>query len=513
MGSSSLVETIVTVLLAWLGQFPVTWQDFLLFFFLLLGPNPITNIEVLFPFLSKGHTIPILHLARLLLHRGIAVTVFTTPGNRPFIAKSLVDTSASIIDIPYPENIPDMPAGVESTDALASMSLFVPFCRATKLMQSEFERKLQSLPLVSFMVSDGFLWWTLKSATKFGVPRLAFFGMSQYSYNVSKAVGESRLLLGPESDDELITVTQFPWIKVTKNDFVPEIFKTDSNSPELELFQDQMITTINSYGFVVNSFYEMEKTFIDSWNCEERLKLWCVGPLCLAEPPKVEHEHQNKPSWIKWLDQKLDQGCSVLYVAFGSQAEISSEQLEEIAIGLEESKVNFLWVIRKTKESELDGGFEERVKERFSAERVVLESICAAVPILAWPMLAEQPLNARMVVEEIKAGLRVETCDGTVRGFVKWEGLMKMVKELMAGEMGKEVRKKVKELAELAKMAMEENSGSSWKTFDSLINELCNKKIVIQALEDITGEGTIGLALSFPVLFFSNFLNSQQSAQ
>ena len=71
----------------------------------------------------------------------------------------------------------------------------------------------------------------------------------------------------------------------------------------------------------------------------------------------------------------------------------------------------------------------------------------------------------------------METCDGTVRpGFVKWEGLMKMVRELMEGEMGKEVKKKVKALAELAKMAMEENSGSSWKTLDLLINELCHKK-------------------------------------
>ncbi|WMV15165.1 hypothetical protein MTR67_008550 [Solanum verrucosum] len=39
----------------------------------------------------------------------------------------------------------------------------------------------------------------------------------------------------------------------------------------------------------------------------------------------------------------------------------------------------------------------------------VVESICAKVPILAWPMMADQHLNARMVVEEIKIGLRVET--------------------------------------------------------------------------------------------------------
>ncbi|XWS32783.1 hypothetical protein CRYUN_Cryun22dG0019200 [Craigia yunnanensis] len=273
--------------------------------------------------------------------------------------------------------------------------------------------------------------------------------MGQYALSVSKAVAADGLLFGPESDDELVTVTRFPWIKVTRNEFEPVFSKPYPDStPMMELFMDQVIATSNSYGKLVNSFYEMDKYFIDCWSREEKLKVWCVGPLCHAEPPKVEHEHesQKKPSWIKWLDEKLDQGCSVL-----------------------------------KKESELDEGFEERVKERGVVVREwvdqreilmhqsvqgflshcgwnsVLESICAGVPILACPMLAEQPLNARMVVEEIKAGLRVKTCDGTVRsGFVKWEGLMKMVRELMEGEMGKEVRKKVKELAELDKMATEE---------------------------------------------------------
>ncbi|KAK8497435.1 hypothetical protein V6N13_052977 [Hibiscus sabdariffa] len=90
-------------------------------------------------------------------------------------------------------------------------------------------------------------------------------------------------------------------------------------------------------------------------------------------------------------------------------------------------------------------------------------------------MLAEQPLNARMVVEEIKVGLRVDSgCNGMKPGFVKWEGLVKMVKELMEGEMGKQVRKRVREVAEMDKMAVAEDSGSSWKTLNLLIHELCN---------------------------------------
>ena len=188
-------------------------------------------------------------------------------------------------------------------------------------------------------------------------------------------------------------------------------------------------------------------------------------------------------------------------MAFGSQAEVSPEQIKEIAMALEESNVNFLWVIRK-KESELpDIGFENRVKNRglvvrdwvdqreilmhesvqgflsHSGWNSVLESICAGVPILAWPMMAEQPLNAKMVVEEIKVGLRVETCDGSVKGFVKWEGLKKMVIALMEGDEGKDVRKKTKAVAGTAKKAVHEG-GSSWFSLDSLINEICQGQTV-----------------------------------
>ena len=161
--------------------------------------------------------------------------------------------------------------------------------------------------------------------------------------------------------------------------------------------------------------------------------------------------------------------------------------------------MNFLWVIRKSESEISDDKFEERVKDRGILVREwvhqreilmhesvqgflshcgwnsVLESICAGVPILAWPMMAEQPLNARMVVEEIKVGLRVETCNGSVRGFVKWEGLEKMVKELMEKEKGKEVRKKSKEVAQMAKKTMEE-AGSSKCTLDLLVDEICGKK-------------------------------------
>ncbi|KAF5479564.1 hypothetical protein F2P56_000374 [Juglans regia] len=452
---------------------------------------------VLFPFMSKGHTIPILHLAHLLLRRRLAVTIFTTPANRPFIVQFLSNSSASIVTLPFPQNVPrhdDIPAGTESTDKLPSMSLFHSFALSTRFMQPDFERALETLPRVSFMVSDWFLWWTAEPASRFNIPRFIFSGMCYYATTVARAVKMDRLLSGPQSDDELVTVTTFPWVKVTKNDFERQF--REPIGLELEFtMKVTMLSATNCHGIIVNSFYELEPVFADYSNLNCSPKSWSVGPLCLAELPKAQPEPDKKPTWVQWLDEKLDQGKPVLYVAFGSQVEISPAQLKEIEIGLEESKVNFLWVIRKIKSEIFSDGFEERVKDRGIVVRdwvdqkeilmhecvqgflshcgwnSVLESICAGVPILAWPMMAEQHLNARMVTEEIKAGLRVETCDGSARGFVKSEGLEKTVRQLMEGEMGKGVRKEVKELAETAKKAVEEG-GSSWRTLDLLIDEI-----------------------------------------
>ena len=183
----------------------------------------------------------------------------------------------------------------------------------------------------------------------------------------------------------------------------------EPKGPHFEFLLDSITTTLRSYGVIVNNFYELESQFIDCLNRNSKLKSWCLGPLCLAEPSKVQPQSDKKPSWVRWLDQKLEQGCSVLYVAFGSQAKISSEQLREIAIGLEESEVNFLWVVRENGWEAIDDdgfGFVERVKNRGMVVRewvnqreilehecvqgflshcgwnLVLESICAKVPIL-----------------------------------------------------------------------------------------------------------------------------------
>ncbi|KAI3808713.1 hypothetical protein L1987_24671 [Smallanthus sonchifolius] len=458
---------------------------------------------VLFPFMSKGHTIPILQLARLLLRRNATVTLFTTTANRPYISTSLSDTATSIVTLPFPHNIPGVPPGVESVDKLPSLSLFYSFVSSTKHMKSHFEQAIRSLKTpVTFMVTDGFFGWTLESANIFNIPRLVYYTMSNFAITMNRVISFNPHLFEGKPDTELVTVPGFPWMTATRFEFDDAYTGPDTNSPLSKWVVEQVLATTNSYGIVTNSFFELEPVYQEYWNSNLGPKSWSVGPFCLGqEPRQKESLSDQKPSWMVWLDKKLELGSPVLYVAFGSQADISLEQIEEIKFGLERSEVSFLWVVRRSEDGfGFDDGFEERVKEKGIVVREwvnqreileheivkgfvshcgwnsVLESICAAVPILAWPLAAEQPLNAKFVVEEIKIGVRVETCDGSVKGFVKWEGLQKKVKELMEGVKATDMRKNVKEISDTAMKAVEDG-GSSWRSLNELIVELQTKSI------------------------------------
>ncbi|KZV36140.1 hypothetical protein F511_20272 [Dorcoceras hygrometricum] len=89
--------------------------------------------------------------------------------------------------------------------------------------------------------------------------------------------------------------------------------------------------------------------------------------------------------------------------------------------------------------------------------------------------MAEQSTNAKMVVEEMKTGLRVCTDDGTSKGFETNDDLKNSVIELMEGEKGKALKEAAKGLAEAAKKAVVD-SGSSWHAVSQLIDELHHRR-------------------------------------
>ncbi|KAM1011551.1 hypothetical protein FF1_046734 [Malus domestica] len=64
----------------------------------------------------------------------------------------------------------------------------------------------------------------------------------------------------------------------------------------------------------------------------------------------------------KWLEEKPPK--SVVYVSFGTMVSLSAKQMEELALGLKESGLHFLWVIRESERSKLSDGIVDSAKQQ-----------------------------------------------------------------------------------------------------------------------------------------------------
>nr|XP_016433449.1 PREDICTED: zeatin O-xylosyltransferase-like [Nicotiana tabacum] len=114
---------------------------------------------------------------------------------------------------------------------------------------------------------------------------------------------------------------------------------------------------------------EGSSTFIDlmaQLASTQNMKQWAIGPIL---PIKLLPYNKKNEYCLEWLNKQPPK--SVLYVSFGTTTSFSDEQIKELAMGLELSKQNFIWVLRYTDEVDNTGkfkklklpeGFEERAK-------------------------------------------------------------------------------------------------------------------------------------------------------
>jgi len=370
-----------------------------------------------------------------------------------------------------------------------------------------------SLPIC--VVSDFFLGWTLASCKAFGIPRLVFHGMGVFAMAVTKigwvqaekletntTRGGQQACPASESDPLNLPGIEIPFV-LTGADLPEGVNTPYHDDPYSQFLSEAAEAEVNSWGAVVNSFHELEGNYVSSFESfyQNGAKAWCLGPLCLYDDSDEcfyssldQHQHEVIMKWLA----KHTETASVIYVSFGTQAHISPEQLDEVAYGLEEAKVPFLWVVRSNTWS-LPDGMEERVKGKGLIIRKwvdqpailkhsavggflshcgwnsVLESLSVGVPILAWPMIAEQTLNAKFVVEGLRAGVRIEKMQGSEGKdvvAVSREAICRGVKELMEGHKGRIAREKSQALGEVARGAVKEG-GSSYLGLSMLIDQLC----------------------------------------
>ncbi|GAB2288485.1 hypothetical protein Dimus_022814, partial [Dionaea muscipula] len=280
-------------------------------------------------------------------------------------------------------------------------------------------------------------------------------------------------------------VPELPPIKVKD---IPRIRTTD---PEITYhFISRVCEQIKvSRGLIFNSFEELENSQVIKLRQLFGIPVYLLGPFHKAFSSSSTSLLPPDESCITWLDKQAPK--SVLYVSFGSIAAITQAEFEEIALGLANSELPFLWVVRpglvrgSTEEPPFPHGFHDAIKGRahivkwapqtevlahpatggfwtHNGWNSTLESICEGVPMICLPNFADQMINARYVSDVWKVGIQLES--GLERGVIE-----RALKKLMVDEEGQVMRDRVEKLKQKASLCLKEG-GSSYKAFQTLTN-------------------------------------------
>ncbi|KAK4407367.1 UDP-glycosyltransferase 92A1 [Sesamum angolense] len=433
---------------------------------------------VLFPFMAQGHIIPFLALAHHIEQMGYAVTFVNTPLNIKKLHKSLPpppSSSIKLVEIAFNSADHGLPPEMENTVS-GPYDLFIRLIEATPTLELPFRKLLSDLtengekPLC--VVSDFFFGWAADVAHEFGIFHAIFSGSSGFGLACSYSL---RLNLPHKhTDNAEFFLPDFPE--------AGKVHVTQMPFPTLVAGENDPMTKFQ-------------------W---KNLPKWSNGDTSREATSSLE-------KCMEWLDKREPK--SVLYISFGSQNTISASQMMNLAKALDASSRNFIWVARPPLEGDINAefasdkwlpeGFPQRVHDqergliisRWAPQveilahnsvaafmshcgwNSVLESLKNGVPLIGWPVAAEQFYNAKMLVEEV--GVCVEVARGT-NVEVREEDITEKIEMVMGeSEEGRRMRRRAGEVKEMIEEGMRDegdSKGSSVKAmheFFAAANSSC----------------------------------------
>lgn len=439
--------------------------------------NKVLHI-VMFPWLAIGHLRPFLHLSKILAQKGHKISFVSTPRNIQRLPK-IPSNFVHLIDLvtftlPEAENL--SPPEESSMDIPNSKAQFLKI--AFDLLKSDLLTFLENArPKPDWILYDYASYWLPSLATELGISTayLCLFSAAFMAF-----LGPPSFLISGEdgrlnSEDYTVVPKWVPFEsdvayrlhEIMKN--VDGESGNESGTPDSVRFG---VSIAECDLVLIRTSIEFEPEWFHLV-CELYKKP--VVPVGLLPPcdNDTEFNDEDESGYIKeWLDkQKVS---SVVYVALGSEAVLSQEELSKLAQALERSGLPFFWVLREppwlgngSQLQLLPDGFIERVKCRgivhvgwvpqvkiLSHSAVgsflthcgwnsVIEALGYGRVLILFPVMNDQGINAR-VLNGKKVGFEIprNEKDGTFT----IDSVADLLRMAMVSQEGESVRNNAKEM-------------------------------------------------------------------
>ncbi|XP_059294806.1 beta-D-glucosyl crocetin beta-1,6-glucosyltransferase-like [Lycium ferocissimum] len=415
---------------------------------------------LMFPWLGYGHISPFLELAKKLSQKNFTIYLCSTPVILSSIKKKIspeFSPSIQFLEL-HLQTLPNLPPCYHTTNGLPP-HLMSTLKEAFDLASPDFTLILKTLK-PDLLIYDFLQPWAPKAAAELKIPAVEFISssstMTAYMLHVFKKPG-----------------IKFPFSSIYYRDYeMARIEKQESSMPVEKLEEDKKRVRDCFYLscdiVLIKSFKEIEGKYSDYITNLTGKKVVPLGPL--VQEPSVD---DGESELITWLNEREKE--STIFVSFGSEYFLSKEDLLEIAYGLENSKVNFIWPIRFQKgeniqlEEALPKGFFNRVGNRGKVFEgwapqakilehssiggfvshcgwsSVMESMKYGVPIIAMPMHIDQPINSRLVED---VGVAVEVVRDS-NGKLHREEVATIINQVVVDKNGEFIRQKAKDMKEM----------------------------------------------------------------
>ncbi|KAL6637458.1 hypothetical protein ACP70R_025030 [Stipagrostis hirtigluma subsp. patula] len=477
-----------------------------------LGHPPIPSMAssrtkhvVLFPFPGQGHLVAFLALARLLRRElpDAAVTLVSTPRNVAALRSSCAAadvglSSVALHALPFVPADHGLPAGCESTSSLP-VPEFITLFEAFEALEPAFDDYVSGLvgdgsgpPADVCVVADVFVAWTVAVARRRGCAHALFVSCGAFGTAVLHALWMNMPAL-PLGSDGVLRLPEHPELVLHRTQLSPVFLLPGDMASRWTAYLHRLIPRgYRTDAVLVNTVEELEPTGLAMLRRTlGKVPVWPVGPLVRGD----DSSETDDDGVLRWLDSQPP--SSVLYISFGSQNTIRPNQMMELAAALELTGRRFVWAIRPPVGFDLAGAFrDEWLPDGFEARaraggrgvlvrgwapqvRVlahaatgaflshcwwnsVLESMAHGVPVVGWPLAAEQFYNAKMLAEE--RGVCAEVARGNAESSAPVE--RSKVAEVLEAVMGgtaeaAAMRRRVAEVQEVMRSAWAEGGGSS----------------------------------------------------